>query len=129
VRISKRTDPLARLFRTTEGVLLFAFNVAAIVLAVVDQISPEYAIKYAALFNGIAFASRQFLKMAAVLSPVTGPTPPVWQPLQAEVEGAPIATWLDPQPASAVGDDAGEPDVPALDADGLTDAEEFAGRR
>lgn len=76
-RRQRTTDPLTKLIRTTEGVVLFAFNAASITLAAVNDISPSTAVKYTAIFNAIAFASRQALKAAAVLAPGAGLDPNV----------------------------------------------------
>lgn len=75
--IPKFSAPLTKLIRTGEGIVLFAFNVATLVLATVGDVAPSVAVKYAAIFNAVAFGSRQALKAVAVLQPSVGTPIPV----------------------------------------------------
>jgi hypothetical protein len=70
--IPKLSAPLTKLIRTGEGVVLFAFNTVAAVAVIVQDVAPTQAIKYAAIFNAVAFASRTFLKAVAVGKPIVG---------------------------------------------------------
>jgi len=73
--IPKFSEPLSKLIRTGEGIVLFAFNAAALAGVIVNDVSPATGLKYAAIFNSIAFASRQFLKAVAVVKPSVGGDP------------------------------------------------------
>jgi hypothetical protein len=70
--IPKLSAPLTKLIRTGEGIVLFAFNTVAAVAVIVQDVAPTQAIKYAAIFNAVAFASRTFLKAVAVGKPIVG---------------------------------------------------------
>lgn len=73
--IPKFSAPLSKLIRTTEGVILALFNAATLVGVIVNDVSPATGLKYAAIFNTVAFASRQFLKAVAVIKPSVGGDP------------------------------------------------------
>lgn len=73
--IPKFSTPLSKLIRTTEGVILALFNAATLVGVIVNDVSPATGLKYAAIFNTVAFASRQFLKAVAVVKPSVGGDP------------------------------------------------------
>lgn len=75
--VPQLSAPLTKLIRTGEGILLFGFNISATVLAVVGDVAPSAAVKYAAIFNAVAFASRQALKAVASLKPLVGAPLPV----------------------------------------------------
>jgi hypothetical protein len=83
LKIPKTTDPKTKFIRTGEGVLVFAFNVAMVVVPIVSSaLSAEQAVKYAAILNAVAVFSRSGLKAAALLPRVTGvPAPQVSQPV------------------------------------------------
>jgi hypothetical protein len=85
--IPKKTDPKTKFIRTGEGILVFAFNVAMLVVPIVTSaLSPTEAVKYAAILNGIAVISRSGLKAAALFSQVTGtPAGQVSQPVTQDV--------------------------------------------
>jgi uncharacterized protein YqgV (UPF0045/DUF77 family) len=71
--IPRKTDPEAKFIRTGEGVLVFAFNVAMLVVPIVSNaLSATEAVKWAAILNGVAVVSRSGLKIADLLPSVTG---------------------------------------------------------
>jgi hypothetical protein len=70
--IPKLSAPLTKLVRTGEGVVLFAFNTLAAVAVIVQDVAPTQAIKYAAIFNSVAFLSRTALKAVALGKPIVG---------------------------------------------------------
>jgi hypothetical protein len=123
------TAPMTKLIRTAEGFILFAFNIASIVLASVNDISPGTAVRYTAIFNTVAFASRQLLKAAAALAPGAAVDPqliPATIPLPAP-EARPESV---PRPAATAEAPKLVGDVPAW-ADpalvmAISDAEELA---
>ena len=70
--IPEKTDPKTKFIRTGEGVLVFAFNVAMLVVPIVSSaLSAGQAVKYAAILNGVAVVSRSGLKIAALIPKVT----------------------------------------------------------
>lgn len=77
--IPKLSTPLAKLIRTGEGVLLYLFNLAAAAAVIVNDVAPAVAVKYAAIFNAVAFASRTVLKVVATTQPLVG-GPPIAPP-------------------------------------------------
>ncbi|HUA45455.1 MAG TPA: hypothetical protein VMA77_09530 [Solirubrobacteraceae bacterium] len=81
--IPRKTDPKAKFIRTGEGILVFAFNVAMLVIPIVTSaLSATEAVKYAAILNAVAVFSRSGLKAAALLPQVTGvPAGQVSQPV------------------------------------------------
>lgn len=79
--VPKFSAPLTKLIRTGEGIVLFAFNIVTAVLTAVGDVAPGIAVKDAAIFNAIAFASRQALKAVAALKPVVG------EPIPAHLRG------------------------------------------
>ena len=69
----RKTDPEAKFIRTGEGILVFAFNVAMLVVPIVSNaLSATNAVKYAAILNGVAVVSRSGLKIADLLPSITG---------------------------------------------------------
>jgi len=100
--VPKQTDPMAKFIRTGEGILVFAFNIALLVVPIVSNaLTPAESAKWATIIDGIAVISRTGLKMvataqttkpaaatalpapvvaqvpAATLAPLTGGAPPV----------------------------------------------------
>ena len=74
--IPKTTKPLGKFIRTGEGILVFAFNIALVVVPIVSNaLTAEQAVKWAAIINGITVLSRTGLKMVAVSQGVTGIAP------------------------------------------------------
>lgn len=73
--IPKLSTPLAKLIRTGEGVLLYAFNAALILLPALNDLPWAKAIPWLAITNAVAFASRTFLKAVAVGKPLVGADP------------------------------------------------------
>jgi hypothetical protein len=66
--IPTTTTPLAKFIRTGEGVLVFAFNGALLVVPIVSgALTPEQAVQWAAIINGVTVVSRTGLKIVAVL--------------------------------------------------------------
>ena len=71
--VPKRTDPMAKFIRTGEGVLVFAFNIALVVVPIVsNSLSAAESAKWATIIDGIAVVSRTGLKMVAAVQ--TKPT-------------------------------------------------------
>ena len=94
--IPKKTDPLAKLIRTGEGWLVFAFNLALLIIPIVsNSLSPTTAVEWAAILNGVTVVCRSGLKIAAI----TGtPSSPLSQQVTAEVDAIAeeLATQLPP---------------------------------
>src|ERR1700733_14191271 len=64
--IPKTTDPLAKFIRTGEGILVFAFNLALLIVPLVSNaLTPAQSAKWATIIDGIAVISRTGLKMVA----------------------------------------------------------------
>lgn len=71
--VPKRTDPMTKFIRTGEGVLVFAFNIALVVVPIVsNSLSAAQSAKWATIIDGIAVVSRTGLKMVAAVQ--TKPT-------------------------------------------------------
>jgi hypothetical protein len=108
--IPKTTVPLAKFIRTGEGVLVFAFNLTMLIVPIVSNaLSPEDAVKWAGIVNGIVVICRTGLKVVSVSQGITGIAPaqigPVLTPAAAPARvpdpapaPAPVA---DPAPAPA----------------------------
>jgi hypothetical protein len=76
MHIPNKTDGMVKFIRTGEGLLVFAFNLALLIVPTVSNaLSPQDAVKYAAILNGIAVVSRTGLKLASVVTQETGLTP------------------------------------------------------
>ena len=74
--IPKKTTPLTKFIRTGEGVLVFAFNLTMLIVPIVsNSLSPEDAVKWAGIVNGVAVISRTGLKIVAEFSKSTGIQP------------------------------------------------------
>jgi hypothetical protein len=74
--IPKKTTPLTKFVRTGEGVLVFAFNLTMLIVPIVSNaLSPEDAVKWAGIVNGVAVISRTGLKVVAEVSKATGIEP------------------------------------------------------
>lgn len=93
--IPKKTDPLGKFVRTGEGILVFAFNLAMLVVPIFSSaLTAEQAVKWAGIVNGVAVVSRTGLKMVSIVNGVTGTTP-------ADVVSKPVADDVD-QLATAI---------------------------
>jgi hypothetical protein len=93
--IPKKTDPLGKFVRTGEGILVFAFNLAMLIVPIVSKaLTPEQAVKWAGIVNGVAVISRTGLKIVSVVEGVTGTAP-------ANVVSKPVADDID-QLATAI---------------------------
>lgn len=74
--IPKTTTPLTKFIRTGEGVLVFAFNLAMLIVPIVsNSLSPEDAVKWAGIVNGVAVISRTGLKVVTEFSKASGIEP------------------------------------------------------
>jgi hypothetical protein len=74
--IPQKTTPLTKFVRTGEGVLVFAFNLAMLIVPIVSNaLSPADAVKWAGIVNGVAVISRTGLKIVAQVSKATGIEP------------------------------------------------------
>jgi hypothetical protein len=75
-KIPEKTTPLTKFIRTGEGVLVFAFNLTMLIVPIVSNaLSPEDAVKWAGIVNGVAVISRTGLKVVAEVSKATGIEP------------------------------------------------------
>ena len=82
--IPKQTDPLGKFIRTGEGWLVFAFNLALLIVPIVtSSLSPATAVEWAAILNGVTVVARSGLKIAAV---VGTPPSPVSQKTTSEID-------------------------------------------
>jgi hypothetical protein len=64
--IPRTTDPMTKFIRTGEGVLVFGFNLALLVVPIVSgSLSAAQSAKWATIIDGIAVVSRTGLKMVA----------------------------------------------------------------
>ena len=109
--IPQKTTPLTKFIRTGEGVLVFAFNLTMLIVPIVsNSLSPEDAVKWAGIVNGVAVICRTGLKVVAEVSKATGIQP---QPVGDLPAVVPIA------------DVAGNGGAPAV-VTGPSDDEEFA---
>jgi hypothetical protein len=81
-KIPEKTTPLTKFIRTGEGVLVFAFNLTMLIVPIVSNaLSPEDAVKWAGIVNGVAVVSRTGLKIVAQVSKATGIEPqPIGNP-------------------------------------------------
>jgi hypothetical protein len=120
------TTPLTKFIRTGEGVLVFAFNGALLVVPIVSgALSAEQAFQWAAIINGVTVVSRTGLKIVSALesgSSAGAPPPPVPYPESA----GPVATGdADLAPAAPAADlePADSPHMP-IEPD-VSDADEF----
>lgn len=64
--ISRTTDPMTKFIRTGEGVLVFGFNLALLVVPIVSSsLTAAQSAKWATIIDGVAVVSRTGLKMVA----------------------------------------------------------------
>jgi hypothetical protein len=64
--IPKQTDPMTKFIRTGEGILVFGFNIALLVVPIVSNtLTPAQSAKWATIIDGIAVISRTGLKIVA----------------------------------------------------------------
>jgi hypothetical protein len=74
--VPRTTTPLGKFIRTGEGILVFGFNIAMVVVPIVsNSLSPAQAVKWAGIVNGIAVVARTGLKIVSVTQGVTGLAP------------------------------------------------------
>lgn len=93
--IPKKTQPLGKFVRTGEGILVFAFNLAMLIVPIFSSaLTPGQAVKWAGIVNGVAVFSRTGLKIVSVIEGVTDTTP-------TNVVSQPVATDID-QLATAI---------------------------
>lgn len=129
--IPEKTSPLTKFIRTGEGVLVFAFNLTMLIVPIVsNSLSPEDAVKWAGIVNGVALICRTGLKAVAEFSNATGIQPQPVGDLSALVAtadlagngGAPDAVTGPTQPVVVMG----PPVVSDVVSSGPSDDEEFA---
>jgi hypothetical protein len=64
--VPKQTEPMVKFIRTGEGILVFGFNIALVVVPIVSNaLTAAQSAKWAAILDGIAVISRTGLKMVA----------------------------------------------------------------
>ena len=91
--IPEKTTPLTKFIRTGEGVLVFAFNLTMLIVPIVsNSLSPEDAVKWAGIVNGVAVICRTGLKVVAEVSKTTGIQPQPIGDLPAAVPTADAAS-------------------------------------
>jgi hypothetical protein len=91
--IPKKTTPLTKFIRTGEGVLVFAFNLTMLIIPIVsNSLSPEDAVKWAGIVNGVAVICRTGLKVVAEVSKTTGIEPQPIGDLPSAVPSADVAS-------------------------------------
>jgi hypothetical protein len=74
--VPKTTDPLAKFIRTGEGILVFAFNLALLIVPIVSNaLTPAQSAKWATIIDGVAVISRTGLKMVATAQAGQGAAP------------------------------------------------------
>jgi hypothetical protein len=120
-KIPEKTTPLTKFIRTGEGVLVFAFNLTMLIVPIVSNaLSPEDAVKWAGIVNGVAVISRTGLKIVAQVSKATGiePQPIGDQTPQPSSDETPQVATAD---AGGAANNGGAPEV--VDP---SDSEEFA---
>jgi hypothetical protein len=118
--IPKKTTPLTKFVRTGEGVLVFAFNLTMLIVPIVSNaLSPEDAVKWAGIVNGVAVISRTGLKVVAEVSKATGIEPQPIGNLSGQVITADAG-------GPAADDDAVEVPAPPVQASGGATADDDA---
>lgn len=131
--IPEKTTPLTKFIRTGEGVLVFAFNLTMLIVPIVsNSLSPEDAVKWAGIVNGVAVICRTGLKAVAEFSKTTGIQPQPVGDLSALVAtadlagngGAPDVVTGPTQPVVVMGPT--DPVVNDVVSGGPSDDEEFA---
>jgi hypothetical protein len=131
--IPQKTTPLTKFIRTGEGVLVFAFNLTMLIVPIVsNSLSPEDAVKWAGIVNGVAVICRTGLKVVAEVSKATGIQPQPVGDLSASVATADLAGNGGPpdvvtgptQPVVVMG--LTDPVVSDVVSGGPSDDEEFA---
>ncbi len=71
--VPKTTQPLTKFIRTGEGVLVFAFNIALLVVPIVSNaLTAAQSAKWATIIDGVTVISRTGLKMLAQAQPRAG---------------------------------------------------------
>jgi len=75
MRIPKQTDPMTKFIRTGEGVLVFAFNLALLIVPIVsNSLSAAESAKWLAILDGVVVVSRTGLKIVAAANSAPGAT-------------------------------------------------------
>ncbi len=102
--VPRHTTPMTKFIRTGEGILVFAFNVALLVVPIVSNaLTPQQSVKWAAILDGIAVVSRSGLKMVAAAqgadTPAAAPVPQA--PALPATDAAAIAAGADLAPPAA----------------------------
>jgi len=104
--IPPHTAPLTKFIRTGEGILVFAFNVALLVVPIVSNaLTPQQSVKWAAILDGIAVVSRSGLKMVAAAQgagvPAAAAAAQAPAPALPDTDAAAIAAGADLAPPAA----------------------------
>lgn len=87
--VPRKTDPLTKFIRTGEGVLVFLFNIALLVVPIVSSsLTAAESAKWATIIDGIAVISRTGLKMVASAQGATPAATTVAPPAPVAVEVA-----------------------------------------
>jgi hypothetical protein len=116
--IPETTTPLKKFIRTGEGVLVFAFNLAMLIVPIVSNaLTPEQAVKWAGIVNGVAVISRTGLKAVSVFAEASGIPPVKIGNVEAQVISADEAV---------LGGNGGPPEAVVAVAGDPSDADEFA---
>lgn len=84
--VPKVTSPLTKLIRTTEGVLVVAFNAVIGIAAVFGTLPGVQALKWAAIVNTATVLARSGLKAIALLSPLLGQPAVLGEDVSANLE-------------------------------------------
>jgi hypothetical protein len=75
--IPKTTEPLAKFIRTGEGILVFALNIALLIVPIISNaLTPDQSAKWAALIDGITVVSRTGLKAVAASAQIKASAQP-----------------------------------------------------
>lgn len=120
--IPTTTTPLAKFIRTGEGVLVFAFNGALLVVPIVSSaLTPEQAVQWAAIVNGVTVVSRTGLKIVAVLESASGDDAPA--PAVPDAGYVPTSAVYHTAAATPDTEPAHSPNIPIETQ--VSDAEEF----
>jgi hypothetical protein len=76
--VPKLTDPMVKFIRTGEGILIYLFNAAMVVIPILSNaLSPAEALKWAAVVNVATVISRTGLKALTAVKGITGISPAI----------------------------------------------------
>jgi hypothetical protein len=133
--VPRTTDPLTKFIRTGEGVLVFAFNLAMVLVPIVsDALTPQEAVKWAAIVNAVTVVSRTGLKIVSLAKGITTVAPQQLNP-NVTVDVQQLAAELAKQlPADLRGKVSMDGIAGQVEQDGptvqqlVTDAENFTGQ-